>query len=108
MFVYWLQGECLERVVKRAEAFEVQQQTAKLVLPAEQPLDGVEALFKNGWLEQRLEAAFGPFPASLRSIPLESVVGLGVGPFSISKAMDSSRFDDNRSNPLPSPPLRQF
>ncbi len=54
-------GECLERVVKSAETFEAQQQAAKLIFPAEQPLNGVEALFKNGRLEQRLAAAFGRF-----------------------------------------------
>ena len=46
-------------VVQLAQAFEPQQQTPELILPSEHALDGVETLFKNGGVEQRLAATLG-------------------------------------------------
>ena len=48
-------------VVQLAQAFEPQQQTPELILPSEHALDGVETLFKNGGVEQRLAATLGYF-----------------------------------------------
>ena len=48
-------------VVQLAQAFEPQQQTPELILPSEHALDGVETLFKNGGVEQRLAPTLGYF-----------------------------------------------
>jgi len=48
-------------------AFEPQQQTPELILPSEHALDGVETLFKNGGVEQRLAPTLGYFSTAVDS-----------------------------------------
>ena len=52
-------GQRFEGVVQPAEAIEPKQQTPKFIFPAEHPLDGVEPLFENGGVEERLAASLG-------------------------------------------------
>ena len=47
-----------------AQSFEPQQQTPELILPPEYALDGVEPLFENGGVEDRLAAPLGGFCAA--------------------------------------------
>jgi hypothetical protein len=51
-------------VVQPAEAFEPKKQAPELILPSEHAVDGVEPLFENGGVEERLAAALGGFPAA--------------------------------------------
>jgi hypothetical protein len=54
-------GERLERVVHVADAFEAQQQTAKLVLPGKDAFDGSEALLEDRRVKVLLAPAFRRF-----------------------------------------------
>src|SRR5258708_8689526 len=54
-------GQGLECVVHAAEAIEAKQQAPEFVLPAEDPLDGVEPLFEDRWDEQRFAATLRCF-----------------------------------------------
>ena len=47
-----------------AEAFEPEQQAAKLILPTKHTLNGVEPLLEYRGIEERLAAAFRRFSAS--------------------------------------------
>jgi len=47
-----------------AQSFEPQQQTPELILPSEHALDGVEPLFENGGVEDRLAAPLGGFSSA--------------------------------------------
>src|SRR5476651_2473084 len=51
-------GKRLERVVHVTDAFEAQQQTAKLILPGEDAFNGPEALLEDGWIKVSLSTAF--------------------------------------------------
>jgi len=57
-------GQGLERVMQLAEALESKEQPAKLIFPAEHPLDGIEAFLENGGVEERLPASFDGFSAA--------------------------------------------
>ena len=61
-------GQDFKCVVQLAEAIEPKQQSPELIFPAEHPLDGVEPLFENGGVEERLAASLGGF----------STAGIGV------------------------------
>ena len=52
-------GQRFEGVAQPAEAIEPKQQAAKFILPAKDPLDGIEPLFKNGRVEEWFAATFG-------------------------------------------------
>ena len=54
----------LKCVMQLAQSFEPQQQTPELILPSEYALDGVEPLFENGGVEDRLAAPLGGFSAA--------------------------------------------
>ena len=61
-------GQDFKCVVQLAEAIKPKQQAPELIFPAEHPLDGVEPLFENGGVEERLAASLGGF----------STAGIGV------------------------------
>jgi hypothetical protein len=57
-------GERLERVVYVTDAFEPQQQTAKLVLPGKDAFNGPEALLEDSRIKALLAAALRGFTPS--------------------------------------------
>jgi hypothetical protein len=57
-------GQGLEGVMQMAEALEPKEQPAKLIFPAEHPLDGIEAFLENGGVEELLPVSFDNFPAA--------------------------------------------
>lgn len=77
-------SERFECVMQRTDAIESLQQAPELVFPGERPLDGVEALFKNGGIEKRLAAAPVFFPAARIGIDIgrhaEIEDSLAIGP----------------------------
>jgi hypothetical protein len=48
-----------ERVVQLTDTLESKQQAFEFVFPGEKPLDGIEPLFENGDVEERLAAGLG-------------------------------------------------